>query len=85
MDSAIIALRSKALKAVGEVVTVDPDILSLPYIRQAIEARLSDPSPAVRDAAVDLVGKYVVQKPNLATEYYPHIAMRVEVSPDLGG
>ena len=35
----------------------------------------------MRDIAVDLVGKYIVQKPSLATEYYRHIADRVEVSP----
>jgi cohesin loading factor subunit SCC2 len=34
----------------------------------------------VRDAAVDLVGKYIVQKPALAAEYYRHIAERIEVS-----
>jgi hypothetical protein len=48
-----------------------------------LEDRLSDGSPAVRDIAVDLVGKYIVQKPTLATEYYRHIADRVEVSPHL--
>ncbi len=41
---------------------------------------MSDSSPAVRDAAVELVGKYVVKKPSLAAEYYPHIALRVTVS-----
>jgi cohesin loading factor subunit SCC2 len=48
-----------------------------------LEDRLSDGSPAVRDIAVDLVGKYIVQKPTLATEYYRHIADRIEVSPHL--
>lgn len=37
-------------------------------------------SPGVRDAAVELVGKYLVQKPELATQYYPQIALRVMVS-----
>jgi cohesin loading factor subunit SCC2 len=37
----------------------------------------------VRDIAVDLVGKYIVQKPSLATEYYRHIADRIEVSTHL--
>jgi cohesin loading factor subunit SCC2 len=51
-----------------------------PSVKEALEDRLSDGSPAVRDIAVDLVGKYIVQKPTLATEYYRHIADRVEVS-----
>lgn len=46
-------------------------------MREAIEERLADSSPAVRDAAVDLIGKYVVQKAELALQYYPHIALRV--------
>lgn len=50
------------------------------HVRQAIENRLEDQSPAVRDAAVELVGKYVVQSPALATEYYPQIALRAAVS-----
>ncbi|WWC90225.1 uncharacterized protein L201_005158 [Kwoniella dendrophila CBS 6074] len=65
MDNPAVGLRSKALRGIGS-----------PQIRQALENRLSDPSPAVRDAAVELVGKYIVQKPKLAAEYYPHIAQR---------
>lgn len=38
---------------------------------------LSDNSPAVRDAAVDLIGKYVVQRSEWAEQYYPLIAERV--------
>ncbi|OCF60187.1 hypothetical protein L486_02867 [Kwoniella mangroviensis CBS 10435] len=76
LDNPVVALRSKALRGVGSVIVVDPEVLGLPQIRQALEDRLSDPSPAVRDAAVELVGKYIVQKPKLAAEYYPHIAQR---------
>lgn len=79
MNSPVVALRSKALRALSSVVTVDPDILSLDFVREALEERLSDSSPLVRDAAVELVGKYIVQKPALATDYYPHLAMRVDV------
>ncbi|WWC57550.1 uncharacterized protein I303_100082 [Kwoniella dejecticola CBS 10117] len=76
LDNPAVGLRSKALRGVGSVIVVDPEVLGLPQIRQALEDRLSDPSPAVRDAAVELVGKYIVQKPKLAAEYYPHIAKR---------
>lgn len=51
-----------------------------PYVKQALEDRLADSSPAVRDAAVELVGKYIVQKPSLAVEYYPLISTRATVS-----
>lgn len=39
-----------------------------------------DSSPAVRDAALELVGKYVVARPDLAAEYLPKICARTNVS-----
>lgn len=94
MSSTAINLRNKALRGLGSIVTVDPDVLAQvsraqrfeewanlqPPVKQAIDGRLSDPSASVRDAAVELIGKYVVQKPALASEYYPHLAQRVTVS-----
>lgn len=80
MDFQAVALRSKALRGLSAIVQVDPDVLGQSSVRQAFEARLSDTSPAVRDSAVDLIGKYMVQKPILASEYYPHIALRINVS-----
>ena len=38
-----------------------------------------DNSSAVRDAAVELLGKYVVQRPELAGDYYERIADRILV------
>ncbi|CAD6587723.1 MAG: Sister chromatid cohesion protein 2 [Tremellales sp. Tagirdzhanova-0007] len=75
MDTPVVALRSKAIRALSSIVTVDPGVLGLAFIN-----RLSDSSPAVRDASVELVGKYVVRSPALATDYYPHIALRVSDS-----
>ncbi|EAL23165.1 hypothetical protein CNBA5100 [Cryptococcus deneoformans B-3501A] len=77
LGNPIIAIRTKALRGVGSIVMVDPDVLRLRQFRLALEERLSDVSPGVRDAAVELVGKYLVQKPELATQYYPQIALRV--------
>ena len=37
MDSSVVALRSKALRALGAIVTVDPDVLSL--VSQALKYR----------------------------------------------
>lgn len=41
---------------------------------------MHDSSPAVRDAAIELVGKYVVSRPDLASEYLPQICERITVS-----
>lgn len=48
-------------------------------VRHAIEGRLLDSSPAVRDASVELLGKYVVHKPALALKYLPRISERIAV------
>jgi len=40
---------------------------------------LLDHSTAVRDAAVDLIGKYMIDSPVVAREYYPRVAERVAV------
>lgn len=39
-----------------------------------------DSSPAVRDAAVELIGKYMVDSPEVAGDYYAKIADRIAVS-----
>lgn len=48
-------------------------------MRRAIESHLMDSSPAVRDAAVELIGKYLVLSPELVDDYYPQIANRIAV------
>ena len=48
-------------------------------MRNAIESHLLDSSPAVRDAAVELIGKYMVDKPGVTGDYYEKISERIAV------
>lgn len=48
-------------------------------VRRTIENRMLDSSPSVRDAAIELVGKYVATRRDFAVEYLPKIAERVNV------
>lgn len=50
-------------------------------VRRAIEAHLLDSSPQVRDAAVELIGKYIASIPEVAGDYYEQIADRIAVWP----
>jgi cohesin loading factor subunit SCC2 len=50
-------------------------------VHRAIEAHLLDSSASVREAAVDLIGKYLVDSPDVAGEYYRKIAERIAVGP----
>ncbi|KAG8957597.1 Sister chromatid cohesion protein 2 [Tulasnella sp. 419] len=77
LEAPAVFVRTKGLRALGQILLADPDALRNSNVRRAIEHRLFDQSPAVRDAAVDLIGKYVVQLPDLANDYYDVIATRI--------
>ncbi|CCM06130.1 uncharacterized protein FIBRA_08379 [Fibroporia radiculosa] len=77
LDAPPVFMRTKALKALGQIVTSDPSILSTHNVRRAIENHLLDSSSAVRDAAVELIGKYMIDSPKFAADYFPKIAERI--------
>lgn len=96
LDAPAVFMRTKALRALGLIVTKDPSILKQvraslllhaasnqldrqANVRRAIESHLMDSSPAVRDAAVELIGKYLVLSPELVNDYYSQIANRIAV------
>ncbi|TFK39055.1 hypothetical protein BDQ12DRAFT_682942 [Crucibulum laeve] len=77
LDAPAIFMRTKALRALGQIVTSDATILAMPNVRRGIESHLLDSSPAVRDAAVELIGKYMIDTPEVAGDYYQKIADRI--------
>ncbi|KAI0051083.1 hypothetical protein FA95DRAFT_1554896 [Auriscalpium vulgare] len=77
LDAPPVFMRTKALRALGQIVTSDPSILSAANVRRGIESHLLDSSPAVREAAVELIGKYMVDSPEVAGDYYQRIADRI--------
>ncbi|KAJ3806212.1 hypothetical protein F5876DRAFT_80926 [Lentinula aff. lateritia] len=77
LDAPIIFMRTKALRALGQIITSDPGILATSSVRRGIEGHLLDSSPAVRDAAVELIGRYMIDSPDVAADYYPKIADRI--------
>ncbi|WAQ85397.1 hypothetical protein PtA15_6A25 [Puccinia triticina] len=72
-----VTFRSKAIKALALVVAKDETVFFQESVRRAIENRMHDSSPAVRDATVELVGKYVVDRPDLAVAFLPQISARI--------
>eukprot|EP00842_Homolaphlyctis_polyrhiza_P006248 jgi/Hompol1/6624/HPOL_002289-RA len=61
-----------------EALVCDSTLLLSSNIRRVIADRLIDSSASVRDAAVDLLGKYVLQAGQAAvTEYYPDVSPNV--------
>lgn len=78
-EGAVIAFRQKALKALASIVEQDSSIFLQDDVREAVEKRLMDSSPAVRDAALEMLGRYVVYRPELAQEYLSKIEERINV------
>ncbi|KAG9017932.1 Sister chromatid cohesion protein 2 [Tulasnella sp. 427] len=77
LDAPVVFMRTKGLRALGQIMNVDPDVLGKANVKQAIENHLHDLSPAVRDAAVELVSKYIAQSTDLTRDYYPVLADRI--------
>ncbi|TPX61707.1 hypothetical protein PhCBS80983_g00973 [Powellomyces hirtus] len=79
LDSDVVTLRAKALKALQEIFIADPTVLSIGNVRKIIQARMMDQSTSVRDAAIELVGKFLITggAEMLIMEYYPMIADRI--------
>lgn len=70
-------LRSKSLKALSMVIAVDPLILGSSNVQNAVKSRFQDQSISVREAAVDLVGKYASSKIEFIEKYYSIIVERI--------
>src|SRR5947207_9250734 len=69
--------RTKALRALGQIILVDPHILSITNVQQQVGLRISDPSPAVREAAIELVSKHIASDPVLGKSYYELMKGRI--------
>ena len=54
--------------------------MNQPEIERTLEQRMLDQSPAVRDAALELLSRYVAYNAKLASQYLPRILLRVAVS-----
>jgi hypothetical protein len=59
------AFRSRVLKAIGMIVDADPLLMANDKLQEAITGCLLDEATSVRQAAVDLVGKYIELQPSL--------------------
>lgn len=75
-----IAIRTKAMKCLTNIVEVDPAILRRKDMQIGVSQRFLDQSISVREAAVDLIGKYVLTSPDLIDQYYQLLSERILVS-----
>jgi cohesin loading factor subunit SCC2 len=76
-----IAIRTKAMKCLTMVVEADPAVLGRNDMQRGVRHSFLDQSTSVREAAVDLVGKFVLSRPELIDKYYDMLSTRILVSP----
>ncbi|XP_072030780.1 nipped-B-like protein A isoform X2 [Amphiura filiformis] len=72
-----VAVRTRAMKCLSSVVAADPSILARPDVQRAVHCRFMDQSTSVREAAIELVGRFVLMQPTLTTQYYDMLLERI--------
>lgn len=73
LESSKIKSKSKAIRILSGLIDKDMEILFSQKIQDSIASKLLDKSPLVRDAVIDLIGKFVSSKPELSKNFYKPI------------
>ncbi|XP_046612263.1 nipped-B-like protein [Neodiprion virginianus] len=72
-----IAIRTKAMKCLTMIVEADSSVLARVDMQLGVKHSFFDLSTSVREAAVDLVGKFVLSRPELIDKYYDMLSTRI--------
>ncbi|KHN74356.1 Nipped-B-like protein pqn-85 [Toxocara canis] len=75
-----VGLRTKAMRCLTLIIESDPEVLRIPEVQKAVHVRMMDSNAAVREATIELVGKYVIAKPDVLPQYYEILIERVKDS-----
>uniref|UniRef100_A0A182MZ11 Nipped-B protein n=1 Tax=Anopheles dirus TaxID=7168 RepID=A0A182MZ11_9DIPT len=73
----VVAIRTRAMKCLANIVEVDQLVLARRDMQMGVQQKLLDTAISVREAAVDLVGKYILSDPDLIDQYYEMISQRI--------
>lgn len=65
------SFRARVMKVLAGIVDVDPMLMAEGGVRSAVQRCFLDERTSVRQAAVELVGKYVMVQPSLVRASYP--------------
>lgn len=74
-----IAVRTRAMKCLANIVEVDPLVLKRKDMQMGVNQKFLDTAISVREAAVDLVGKFVLSNEELIDQYYEMLSTRILV------
>ncbi|GMF10542.1 unnamed protein product [Phytophthora lilii] len=71
------SLRARVMKCLRGIVDVDPMLMAESGVQSAVQRCCSDEKPSVREAAVELIGTYVLLQPILFDRYLDVLSERV--------
>lgn len=69
--------RARVVKVLTMMLDVDPMLMANVHLKSAVCRCFSDEGISVRQAAVDLVGRYILLQPELIHDYYDLVAERI--------
>lgn len=67
------------MKCLSSIVEVDQGILARKDMHIGVSQKLLDTAISVREAAVDLIGKYILSDIELVDQYYDMLSQRILV------
>uniref|UniRef100_A0A914CW65 Nipped-B protein n=1 Tax=Acrobeloides nanus TaxID=290746 RepID=A0A914CW65_9BILA len=73
-----VQLRTKAMKCLTQIIEADHEVLLMADVHNAVQARMTDTNVAVREATIELIGKYLVSRPDLLNKYYTILMERIK-------
>lgn len=77
LESQAVGNRTKALRGLMAIHVVDPSLMENGLVREAIETRMSDESSGVREAAVNILSKYLLTQPDDMQVLYEKLRERI--------
>ncbi|RCI02117.1 Sister chromatid cohesion protein 2 [Rhizopus stolonifer] len=77
LEKDAVVYRTKALKAIGKIAVEVPEILEDKRISKVVVQRVHDTSPSVRDAAIDVLAKYLHRSSTVPDQLYQVISSRI--------
>ncbi|KAI8390911.1 sister chromatid cohesion C-terminus-domain-containing protein, partial [Radiomyces spectabilis] len=77
LDKEIVTFRVKALRALSRLAAESPRLLNETRLQTAVIHRIRDSSPSVRDAAIEVIAKYLGGQDNISLKLYKIVSARI--------
>ncbi|PAV81095.1 hypothetical protein WR25_24873 isoform A [Diploscapter pachys] len=73
-----VSLRTKAMRCLTQIIEADHEVLRMEDVQGAVHHRMVDPNAAVREATLELLGKFIVAREQYIQDYYSILLERIK-------